>query len=63
MGDYAVEGYRLQAYEITFYTGRKDNHPVTVRRAFANKDCANRWAIEVLHHNRQYVDYRIEKVK
>ena len=64
MSDYAAAGYQLQHYKITFYADNNSKIPLkVVRRAFANKDCANRWVIEVLHRNRQYVDYRIEKVK
>lgn len=60
--DYAIAGYRLQSYEISFYR-YKDKRPIVVHRAFVNKKCADNWALEVLHHNRQYVDFKVEKMK
>ena len=62
MTNYANAGYRLQHYEITFYR-RKDNFPLALHRSFANKNCAEGWALEVLHRNSKYTDFTVEKVK
>ena len=60
--DYAVAGYRLQHYKITFYADNNGKEPLkVVHRAFASYDCAKMWEADVMHRHSEYKSVTIER--
>ncbi len=59
--NYAVTGYRLQRYKITFYADRDGKEPLkVVRKAFPSYDCAKMWEADVMYRTPEYNSVTIE---